>query len=128
MLGVMGSNAQISRAGLHCISEDSFYKIPSPLGLHFSSTGVLKLSISAMLAWAKIAMHASFACLDEGWQTFLLMCLKLQCIKVISCMKKAYGKSRKENEFVVAEVVAVTLTTLEDDPVRNRCRKIIYFI
>jgi hypothetical protein len=35
-------------------------------------------------------------------------------------MEKAYGKSRKENEFVVAEVVAATLTTLEDDSV-NRC-------
>ena len=32
-------------------------------------------------------------------------------------MKKDYGKSRKENEFVVAEVVAVTLTTLEGDSV-----------
>ena len=42
-------------------------------------------------------------------------------MRSISRMKKAYGKSRKENEFVVAEVVAVTLTTLEDDSVKNRC-------
>jgi hypothetical protein len=64
--------------------------------------------------------------LHRGRQTFLVS-LKLQCIKEpksgrsISRMKKAYGKSRKENEFVVAEAVAVTLTTLEDDSVKNRC-------
>ena len=39
----------------------SFYMIPSLLGLHFSSIGVLKLSISALLAWAKIAVH-TFSC------------------------------------------------------------------
>lgn len=57
MFGLMDSKAQISRAGLHCISEDSFYIMPSPVGLHFPSIGVLKLSISALLAWAKIAVH-----------------------------------------------------------------------
>jgi hypothetical protein len=36
-------------------------------------------------------------------------------------MQKAYGKSRKQNEFVIAEVIAVTLTTLVDDSVKNRC-------
>jgi hypothetical protein len=61
MLGLMGSNSQISRAGLHCISEDSFYMIPSLLGLHFSTIGMLKLSISALLAWAKIAVSALLA-------------------------------------------------------------------
>ena len=65
MFGLMGSNSQISRAGLHCISEDSFYIIPSLLGLHFSSIGVLKLSISALLAWAKIAVHALNASLHR---------------------------------------------------------------
>jgi hypothetical protein len=42
--------------------------IPSPLGLHFSSIGVLKLSISALLAWAKIAVRARFF-------VFLFVCL-----------------------------------------------------
>ena len=129
MFGLMGSNSQISRAGLHCISEDSFYIIPSLLGLHFSSIGVLKLSISALLAWAKIAVHALHASLHRFRQgsADVLRVPKIQCIKEsksgrsISRMKKAYGKSRKENEFVVAEVVAVTLTTLEDDSVKNRC-------
>jgi hypothetical protein len=51
--------------GLHCISEDSFYMIPSLLGLHFSSIGVLTLSISALLAWAKIAVHALNASLHR---------------------------------------------------------------
>jgi hypothetical protein len=61
MFGLMSSNSQISRAGLDCISEDSFSMIPSPLGLHFSSIGVLKLSISALLAWAKIAVLSDLA-------------------------------------------------------------------
>jgi hypothetical protein len=65
MFGPMGSNAQISRAGLHCICEDSFYKILSPLGLHFSSIGVLKLSISTF-AWAKIAVHDLLAYVQTG--------------------------------------------------------------
>jgi hypothetical protein len=46
---------------------------------------------------------------------------KIAVHKAISRMKKACGKSRKQNEFVVAEVVAVTLTTLKDDSVKNRC-------
>ena len=84
MFGLMGSKAQISRAGLHCISEDSFYMIPSLLGLHFSSIGVLKLSTSALLAWAKIAVRADLAtCLHRFRQgsADVLRVPKLQCIK-----------------------------------------------
>jgi hypothetical protein len=70
--------------------------IPSLLGLHFSSIGVLKLSISALLAWAKIAVHALLVapCIgsDRGRQTFLV-CLKLQCIKEPkSAVDKPYEK------------------------------------